>query len=154
MALACPKPRYSDEEIRSCATRDYKNAMLSAQIVELEEKVKALQAALDAPAALPAATVTKAAKGAPPPIRTAPRMKPALAPADEAPFPWLWIGAALAALAAAAAGAVVVLKRRSKGKVVEPERPKSNMMGRLRDAMQRDKRPGAAAEEVREEVVN
>lgn len=150
-AAACPKPRYTDEEIRSCATRDYKNAMLSAQIVELEEKVKALQAALDGPAG---ATDIKPAKSTPPPIRTAARKKPAPAPANEAPFPWLWIGAALAALAAAAAGAIVVLKRRSKGKVAEPERPKSNMMGRLRDAMHRDKRPGAPVEEAREEVAN
>lgn len=158
-AAACPKPRYTDEEIRSCATRDYKNAMLSAQIVELEEKVKALQAALDAPAGAvpappPAATAIKPARAAPPPIRTAPRMKAMAAPADEAPFPWLWIGAALAALAAAAAAAVVVLKRRSQGKAAAPERPKSNMMGRLREAMHRDERPGAPAGETREEVVN
>lgn len=157
-AAACPKPRYTDEEIRSCATRDYKNAMLSAQIVELEEKVKALQAALDAPAGpapapIPKAAAIKPAKAGPPPIRTAARKKAVPAPADEAPFPWIWTGAALAALAAIAAALVLVLKRRSRGKVAAPERPKSNMMGRLRDAMHRDKGASAPAEAA-EEVAN
>ena len=158
-AAACPKPRYTDEEIRSCATRDYKNAMLSAQIVELEEKVKALQAALDvpapaAPAALPKANAIKPAKAAPPPIRTAPRKKAAPAPAKEGAFPWMWIGAALAALAAIAVATIVVLKRRSRVKVVAPERPKNNLIGRLRDALHSDKRPGAPVEEAPEAVVS
>ncbi|WP_206085772.1 type IV pilus assembly protein FimV [Massilia polaris] len=156
VAAACPTPRYSDEEILSCATRDYKNAMLSAQIVELEEKVKALQAALDVPA--PAAPVAlpaiKPAKAAPPPIRTAPRTKASPAPAKDAAFPWMWIGVALAALAAFAVGTIVVLKRRSRVMVVAPERPKSNLMGRLRDALHRDKRPGAPVEEAPEAVVS
>lgn len=153
-AAACPKPRYTDEEIRSCATRDYKNAMLSAQIVELEEKVKALQAALDVPAGIaPAAAVKvnaiKPAKGAPPPIRTAARKK-AMPPVEETPFPWMWIGAAFAALAAVGLATIVVLKRRAKVKVAAPVRPKSNMMGRLRDALHRDKRTDAPAEAAEE----
>ena len=157
-AAACPKPRYTDDEIRSCATRDYQNAMLSAQIVELEEKVKALQAALDgpagaAPAPPPKAAAIKPAKAGPPPIRTALRNKAAPAPADEAPFPWMWVGVALAALAATAAALVLVLKRRSRGKVAAPEGPKSNMLGRLRDAMHRDKGASAPAGAV-EELAN
>lgn len=158
-AAACPKPRYTDEEIRSCATRDYKNAMLSAQIVELEDKVKALQAALDVPApaaqpVLPNATAIKLAKAAPPPIRTAPRKKAAPAPAKEGSFPWMWIGAALAALAAIAVVTILVLKRRGRVKVVAPERPRNNLIGRLRDALHRDKRPGAPVEESPETVVS
>lgn len=154
---ACPKPRYTDEEIRSCATRDYKNAMLSAQIVELEEKVKALQEALDvpvgaAPVVPPQATAIKPAKVVPPPIRTAARKKATPAPVEEAPFPWMWLGAALAALAAVGAATIFLLKRRARVKVPAPvvERPKSNLMGRLRDALHSDKRPGAAAESVEE----
>ena len=156
-AAACPKPRYTDEEILSCATREYKNAMLSAQIVELEEKVKVLQAALDvsppvSPAVLPKANAIKPVQAAPPPIRTAPRKKPAAAPAKDAAFPWMWIGVALAAMAAIGVGTIVVLKRRSRVKVVAPERPKNKLMGRLRDALHRDKRPGAAVEEAPENV--
>ena len=156
-AAACPKPRYTDEEIRSCATRDYKNAMLSAQIVELEEKVKALQEALDVPVAAapevpPQAAAIKPAKAVPPPIRTAARKTATPAPVEEAPFPWMWLGAALAALAAVAAATIILLKRRARVKVPAPvvERPKSNLMGRLRDALHSDKRPGAAAESVEE----
>ncbi len=143
-AASCPKPRYSDEEVRACATRDYKNAMLSAQIVELEEKVKALQAALDAPAfAGPAAPLKVAAatpaRVVPPPIRTMPRNKPAAA--EEGGLPWMWIGAGVAALAALAGAAMLVVKRRRKVKAVAPAKPKSTMLGRLRDAVNGDKSP-------------
>ena len=149
---SCPKPRYSDEDVRACATRDYKNAMLSAQIVELEEKVKALQAALDAPAFVgppaPVKVAANPAKRVPPPIRTAPGQKPAVA--DEPGLPWMWIGAGLAAFAAVAGAAMVVLKRRKKVKVVAPARPKSNILGRLRDAMSGDKAPSERLEPVDE----
>ncbi|HEY0489410.1 MAG TPA: hypothetical protein VGD30_07860 [Telluria sp.] len=148
---SCPKPRFSDDEIRACATRDYKNAMLSAQIVELEEKVKALQASLDAAPAASApalAMVHKTAhiKAAPPPSRI-PAIKKDK-PAADTPFPWMWIGAAVAALAVAAAGVVTVLKRRGKTRVVVLPRPSGNLMGRLKDAMHRDKKPGTPAEPV------
>ena len=152
-AASCPKPRYSDEEVRACATRDYQNAMLSAQIVELEEKVKALQAALDAPALAGAPVLQKAAAAAPakrvpPPIRTVPRKNDKPAPVEEDGLPWLWIGAGLAALTAVAAALLVMVKRRKKVGVAAPLRPKSNMLGRLRDAMHRDKRPGERVEPV------
>jgi hypothetical protein len=152
---SCPKPRFSDDEIRACATRDYKNAMLSAQIVELEEKVKALQASLDgmsAAGAAPLAKVHKTAqiKAAPPPIRI-PALKKGK-PAAVTPFPWMWIGAAVAALLIAAAGVVIVLKRRGKKtRVVVLPKPSGNLMGRLKDAMHRDKKPGMPAEPVERE---
>lgn len=145
-AAACPKPRYTDDEIRACATRDYKNAMLSAQIVELEEKVKALQVALDglSGAAPVAATnaVVKEVKAAPPPIKTAARTPEKPAPAEEgAGIPWMWIGAALAALVALAGLAMVVLKRRR----ARPAAPSNGtMLARLRSALQRDKKSAAA----------
>jgi pilus assembly protein FimV len=153
-AASCPKPRFSDDEIRACATRDYKNAMLSAQIVELEEKVKALQASLDGPAGVaPApATVHQAVqvKAAPPQVRTA-AVKKANPPADT-PFPWAWIGAAVAALVIAAAGVVIFLKRRGKRtRVVVLPSPGGSLMGRLKDAMHRDKKPGMPAEPVERE---
>ena len=44
---ACPPPQFSDEQIKSCAAMDYKNGLLSAQIVELEEKVRLLQQAME-----------------------------------------------------------------------------------------------------------
>lgn len=152
-AASCPKPRYSDDEIRACATRDYKNAILSAQIVELEEKVKALQAALDTPALAgpPAPLKVAAAKPAklvPPPIRTVPRNKPAAA--QEGGLPWSWIGAGLAALAAVAGAAMVVARRRRKVEVDAPVKPKSNMLGRLRDAVNRDKSPRQRVEPLDE----
>ena len=150
-AASCPKPRYSDDEVRACATRDYKNAILSAQIVELEEKVKALQAALDAPALAAPPVLAKAAAAAParlvpPPIRTVPRKQGRPVSAEADGLPWLWIGAGLAALAAVAAASLVIVKRRRTVNVAAPVRPKSNMLGRLRDAMHRDKRPGERLE--------
>ena len=153
-AASCPKPRFSDDEMRACATRDYKNAMLSAQIVELEEKVKALQASLDAPGAVAAPPPAKAhtvahVKAAPPPVRIANVGK--TAPATKASFPWLWVGAAVAALGIAGAGAFAVVRRRRNATAVAPARRSGNLMGRLKDAMHRDKKPGILAEPVEPE---
>ncbi|MDP3669469.1 MAG: hypothetical protein Q8R69_07255 [Telluria sp.] len=47
-------PRYSAEQIKTCTALDYKNAMLTAQIVELEEKVALLQSAVSGPRPAPA----------------------------------------------------------------------------------------------------
>lgn len=48
--VAAPDAAAVAEAKRACAALDYKNAELSAQIVDLEEKVKQLQATVDAPA--------------------------------------------------------------------------------------------------------
>ncbi|MGZ8318159.1 MAG: type IV pilus assembly protein FimV [Telluria sp.] len=158
-AAACPKPRYSDEEVRACAARDYKNAVLTAQIVELEEKVKALQASLDpvpavrppAPAHIEAvampvrleAVPPQAKPAVPPPIRVA-RSKPASEPAPApggTDFMPRWAWNLIALLAAGGAVAAVVVRRR-KNRVEAPSVPEKSpgkLMGRLKEAMQRDK---------------
>lgn len=53
-AEAACGPRYSAEQIKTCTALDYKNAMLTAQIVELEEKVALLQSAVSGPPPAPA----------------------------------------------------------------------------------------------------
>ena len=100
---SCP----SAEQVKACTAVDYKNGLLTAQIVELEEKVKALEVAIRARSELTPETkaVPKAA------------VKPALPrppePAVQAHgFPWLLSSAIVALLAAAAAACVFILRRR------------------------------------------
>ena len=112
--MTCPQARFSEEQIKSCAAMDYKNGLLSAQIVELEEKVRQLQLAFgDKAEALPAPAVLKPAVVPAPP-------KPALtaAPKEEGGFPWLLMIAILLVLALIGAAAWFVVIRR-KGKTVE-----------------------------------
>lgn len=101
--------QFSAEQIKTCSELDYKNGVLSAQIVELEEKVKALQLAMDArPVAAPAAIKPAAAA----PTHAAPAVKP-----KPKSTPWLLIGGAVAALLAlAGGGAFYVMRRKGKGK--------------------------------------
>jgi pilus assembly protein FimV len=117
---ACPQP-YSAEQIRTCAALDYKNAALTAQIVELEEKVRLLQLAVDG----------KAEHPAPPAVPKKAAPKVALPPKPVAPpvrkTPWLPIGLGVAALlAAGGAGVVILRKKRSakaKAKPAAPDEP-------------------------------
>lgn len=97
-APVCPAPQFSEEQVKACAATDYQNGLLSAQIVELEEKVKSLQKALDA----------KAANAAPPP--PPPRPKPEVT--ESAGFPWLLAAGIVVALAAAGGGGYYFLRRR------------------------------------------
>jgi hypothetical protein len=139
-ALSCPRPQFTAAQIKTCATLDYKNAMLSAQIVELEEKVKLLQMAMEA-------RPRAAALAAPPPIRTASKSAPAAAgpkAAGESGMPWLRIGAAGAAVLVVLAGAAVFFaKRRAKGPARTASAP--GFMARLRERLKRDKKADAAA---------
>ncbi|RJG21404.1 hypothetical protein D3872_06850 [Massilia cavernae] len=161
-AAACPKPRYSDEQVRACAARDYKSAVLTAQLVELEDKVKVLQASLDpgpvggkpADAVKPAPEAVLAPKrpAAPPPIRTIKHKQPEpeAAPDVASAMPrWAWNLIAL--LAAAGAIAAVVAKRRLKPSgppsAAAPAKAQGKLIGRLRDALHRDKKPAADAPE-------
>ena len=110
---ACPQPQFSQEQIKSCASIDANNALLSAQIVELEDKVKQLQVAMEGKHAAPDATLHKAEPA--PPLAPA-LAKPVVKPA--AGFPWLLvIGIVLALLAIG--GAVWFMLSRRKGKTVE-----------------------------------
>lgn len=97
---ACPRPQVVPAA-PTCSPLEYKNGLLSAQIVELEEKVRALEQAMhEKGAALPTAAppVVKAPAAAPRPVSKK--------QVDE-PFPWLLvagIGAAVIALAAGGFG--------------------------------------------------
>lgn len=107
---ACPQ-KFSDEQIKACSEAEYKDGLLSAQIVELEEKVKALQLLAEhkgepAAAAKPARKVT-------PPL-----LPPKPAPKPEAGFPWLLVSGIVLLLVAVGGGAYFVLGRR-KSKSIE-----------------------------------
>lgn len=142
-AVSCPRPQFTAAQIKACSTLDYKNAMLNAQIVELEEKVKLLQMAIEA-------RPRAAALAAPPPIRTASKSAPAASGPKAAKaggksgMPWLPIGAAGAAALVVLAGvAVFFAKRRAKGPARAASAP--GFMARLRERLKRDKKADAAA---------
>ncbi len=110
-AATCP----SAEQIRACAAVNYQNGLLSAQIVELEEKVKALELAMRgqeklAPqVAAPAASIP--APPPPPPKTTSPKKQG---------FPWLLTTGGLLLLALIGAAVYFVLKKR-KARAVDPD---------------------------------
>ena len=115
--MTCPQARFSEEQIKSCAAMDDKNGVLSAQIVELEEKVRQLQLAFgDKAGARPAVADTKPAL-APPPPKPAPKAAPKQAP-EEGGFPWLLMAAILLVLALIG-GALWFMLSRRKGKTAE-----------------------------------
>ncbi|MEJ7808670.1 MAG: hypothetical protein WKG03_22460, partial [Telluria sp.] len=108
---ACPQAQFSQEQIQACAAMDSKNGLLSAQIVELEDKVKRLQLAIEGGASVPAVAAKKAEPAAPPPPA-----KPVVKSAGG--FPWLLvIGSVLGLLVIG--GAVWFVLSRRKGKTVE-----------------------------------
>lgn len=116
-----PAPRScpSVEQVKACAETDYKNGLLSAQIVELEEKVKALELAMKGKADPVPAPIAKAA---PPKLAPPLPLKPAAPKKVEEGLPWLLIGGVLILLAAIGGAVFFVLKRR-KGKPAEPAEP-------------------------------
>ena len=127
--------QFSAEQIKTCAALDYKNGVLSAQIVELEEKVKALQLAMDGRPAV-----------APPPIKAAaaaPIAPAATAKAKPKATPWLLIGGVSAGALALLAGAgyyFVRRKRQARGKAVavaDAAAPKLGLMARLKQRFAR-----------------
>lgn len=130
-ARTCP----TAEQVQACAETDYKNGLLSAQIVELEEKVKALELAMKGRTELPPAELPTAAParlGPPPPVKAA-------APKKEAGLPWLLIGGGLALLAAIGGGLFFFLKRR-KGKAGDaPDAPAPGKMAGLLARLRRKK---------------
>ncbi|QYF94095.1 hypothetical protein KY495_02320 [Massilia sp. PAMC28688] len=103
-AASCPQPKFTAEQLNACTLVDAKNAALTAQIVDLEAKVKLLQLAMAKNGA--AAGAAEVIKAVPPPP---PRKKPKQA--DDS-FPWLPVIGVLTALLAAGTGAWYILRRR------------------------------------------
>lgn len=137
-AAACKaeKPQFTEAQIRTCAALDYKNGALTAQIVELEEKVKLLQLAMEGKKAAKASVSASAAVPAPiklPPKLTVPASAPAKAnaKAEPAPFPWLWIGIGVAVLLVGAGGAFWFVKRKKAAKDA-PAEARPGLLARLK----------------------
>lgn len=131
---ACPAPM-SAEKVQSCAETDYKNGLLSAQIVELEEKVKALQVAMEQGGARAVSTLAPPVLTpavAPPPLALL--KKPVAEPASG--FPWLLVTGLVMLLAATGGGVFFWLRRRKSRPadtdVTESVAWYSRMAGRLR----------------------
>ena len=115
-SAACPQSVFTEEQIQSCSAMDSKNALLSAQIVELEDKVKRLQVAIEGNLGTPsmAAAVVKAPPTPAPPKRAAESAHEE----EKGGFPWLLFAGVLLALAIIG-GAVWFFLSRRKGKSVE-----------------------------------
>lgn len=116
----CPQPQFSEEQIKTCAAIDYKNGLLSAQIVELEDKVKQLQVAMEGKLGGPTIVGGNAqhAQHAPPPAPAKPAPKSAPKPGSGTGLPWLLVIGIVLVMAVAAGAAWFVLSR-GKGKTVE-----------------------------------
>lgn len=98
----------SEEKLKSCAETDYKNGLLSAQVVELEEKVRQLQMIVDAKTPAPAAALPPPAAPKKPAVPPPPAKK---APAEPAGgFPWLLVAGLVLGLAVLGGGAWFLLK--------------------------------------------
>ena len=111
---ALPVPAQADT---ACLALDYKNAQLSAQIVDLEEKVKALQLAID--------MQTTPAPKRPAPIKLA---RPAKGAGPESPGWILYGGAGTGVLALFGAGGWFgrrwyMRRKAGAGKAAQPEAP-------------------------------
>ncbi|MDQ1924428.1 FimV/HubP-related protein [Massilia pseudoviolaceinigra] len=146
---SCPQ-QFSDEQIKLCAALDHKNGVLTAQIVELEEKVKLLQLAIENKSA--AASSRTDAASTPPPVlsRAALAKKNAEAAKKGEGLPWMLIGAAAAGVLLVIGLAVWFLLRRRKRKAALPAEaaeapavPKTGMFARLAARFKR--KPKAAA---------
>ena len=131
---SCPQ-RYSDEQIKTCAALDQKNGVLTAKIVELEEKVKLLQLAIEHKDA--AAGSHAEAASTPPPVlsRAALAKKNAAAASKGEELPWMLIAGVAGALIVTGL-AVWFLLRRRKRKAALPvavaaAAPKTGMLAGL-----------------------
>ena len=132
---ACPQ--VNAEQLRTCAALDYKNGLLSARIVELEEKVKQLQASIEG-------RVEPVAHEAPAPaVHPTPPPPPRKPKKEKAPFPWLLVGGGIAFLLVVGGAVFVLLKRR---KAKAGQAPSSGLLSRLTSRFKRKPADVAAAE--------
>lgn len=118
-------PRFTSAQLGARAALDSRNAALSARIVELEDKVKVLTAAMRGAAAPPALVKPAPAKLVP--------VQPAK-PAGKAP--WLFIGIASALVFALIGVLALILLRKRKGARVKTApivKPKPGFIANLRD---------------------
>lgn len=156
-AAPAPQP-FTAAQIRTAAMLDARNAALSGRIVELEEKVKTLGAALQASAA-PEPKAAPEVKPPPPaakplPAKLAPMGEPASKPAGATP--WLFIGiAGLIMLALSGALAFVLRGKRKKQAGPKPEGGQAAMprfiasvRERLMPAAKKEAEPAPEAEAV------
>ena len=124
------KPVKSPDHSKVCAELDYKNGVLSAQIVELEDKVKHLQ---DELVVKPAPAPAKASVIAAP----APKLEK-----KKEPLPWLLIGSGIAGVLALAGATAFFLrwkKKKRKAVPVEAKVAKDGLLTRLLSRFKRKK---------------
>jgi hypothetical protein len=132
-------PQFPAAQIGACAALDANNAALSAQIVELEEKVRRLTVAMQAGVA-PVRPVRK-----PAPEKLAPMGAPVSKPA--AATPWLAIGIASAAVLTLVGVLLYLLQRKRKAAPAKPvASTRSGLIASLRERLLRGKKGGKAAE--------
>lgn len=151
---ACPKPvAPAVTAPAACASTEYQNGLLSAQIVELEEKVRALEQAMHQSGnALPAPSGGPAVAAVPPkPKAVAPAVppRPSARKKVEEPFPWLLIGGALGLVLLLAVAGLLLLRRRRKralaGEVTEVAPDKVAWYKALGARLRRKPKPVAEA---------
>jgi hypothetical protein len=117
LAAAIARPaacvqQFTAVQIGTCTALDAKNAALSAQIVELEEKVRRLTVAMQAGAVSKAPAAPARAVPTAVPEVLAPMGAPVRKPASA--IPWLFIGIASAAVFALVAVLLYLLQRKRK----------------------------------------
>jgi hypothetical protein len=138
-------PQFTAAQIGACAALDANNAALSAQIVELEEKVRRLTVAMQAGVAPVAAVAPVRPVRKPAPEKLAPMGAPVSKPA--AATPWLFIGIASAAVLTLVGVLLYLLQRKRKAAPARPVASTgSGLIASLRERLLRGKKGGKAAE--------
>jgi hypothetical protein len=143
---ACPQP-FSAAQIEACATLDGKNAALTTQIAELEEKVKLLQVAIEGkhePVAPPRAVAEGIAV-----VSTPPKLA-VTANGQSGATPWLFIGIASAAILAVIGALVFYMMRRKKGQAGSQAPVMSGFMAGVKNRLMPAKKRAEPAPPVAE----
>ena len=151
-AARAPAPQpFTAAQIRTAALLDAKNAALSGRIVELEEKVKTLGAALQASAApepKPKPVVKPLPVAKPLPAKLAPMGEPVKKPAGATP--WLFVGIAGVIMLALAGVLAFVTRGKRKKKVKVAKEASQAAMPRFIASVRDRLKPAAKVEAVPE----